>query len=205
MTLDQILNDYRRLKVTEGMCMAAGGHSGSTLSDTLSLFKSVERELPSIINQSTADWFTACLLFSEMSMRKIGGDLIPILAYYYGTKAISQPNIPENSHIDARRLRLFALFQNLEKFDRFISFAQAPLSGYQGTLNNEEFFDFLIMSDAYLVWNSDNDSNLLKSIKRLTTQHEPNHPRHNKSSIISEGSKAHEALFNIVSMTVSPR
>ena len=205
MTLDQALTEYRKIKVTQGISQAAGGRLGSTEREIVQLFNRANDELSTLMNQSTADWFTACLFFSEMNMRKIGGDLIPILAYYYGTKAISQPNLPENSHIDARRLRLFALFQNLDKFDRFITFAQAPLSGYQGTLNNEEFFDFLIMSDAYLVWNSDNSSNLLSSIKRLTIQHEPNHPRHNKNSIISEGTKAHEALFNIVSMTVSPR
>lgn len=205
MTLDQAITEYRQIKITEGICQAIGTSSGSTTQNVLNLFKRVDNELSTLLNQTTADSFSACLLFSEMSMRKIGGDLIPILAYYYGTKAISQPNIPENSHIDARRLRLFALFQNLSKFDRFITFAQAPLSGYQGSLSNEEFFDFLIMSDAYLVWNSDNDSNLLKSIKRLTTQHESNHPRYNRSSIISEGQKAHEALFNIVSMSVLPR
>lgn len=205
MTLNQVLTEYRKLKVAEGVSQAAGLRHGTTEQETLRLFKDVDRELPTLMNQSTSDCFTACLLFSEMSMRKTGGDLAPILAYYYGTKAISQPNIPENSHIDARRLRLFALFQNLDKFDRFITFAQAPLSGYQGSLNSEEFFDFLIMSDAYIVWNSDNSSNLLNSIKRLTTQHEQNHPRHNRNSIISEGAKAHDALFNIVSMTVAPR
>lgn len=205
MTLDQVLTEYRKLKVTEGVSQATGLRHGTTEQETLRLFKNVDRELPTLMKQTTSDCFTACLLFSEMSMRKIGGDLTPILAYYFGTKAISQSNLPESSHIDARRLRLFALFQHLNKFDRFITFAQAPLSGYQGTLNNEEFFDFLIMSDAYIVWNSDNSSNLLDSIKRLTTQHEPNHPRHNRNSIILEGAKAHDALFNIVSMTVTSR
>lgn len=205
MTLDQAIAEYRQLKITEGMCQAVGRGMDAITKDTISFFKKVDNDLSSIIKQTTNDFFSACLLFSEMSMRKIGGDLIPILAYFYGTKAISQNNIPENSHIDARRLRLFALFQNLDKFGRFITFAQAPLSGYEGSLNEEEFFDFLIMSDAYLVWNSDNNSNLLNSIKRLTVEHESNHPSYNRNMIISEGAKAHNALFNIVSMTLTPR
>ncbi|MCH5216806.1 MAG: hypothetical protein J1F10_07665 [Muribaculaceae bacterium] len=205
MTLEQAIAEYRQLKITEGMCQAIGRGTEAHTNDTISFFNRVNNELPSIRKQTTTDFFYACLLFSEMSMRKIGGDMVPILAYYYGTKAISQNNIPENSHIDARRLRLFTLFQNLDKFNRFITFAQAPLSGYEGSLNEEEFFDFLIMSDAYLVWDSDNSSNLLNTIKRLTTQHEANHPHYNKNTIISEGAKAHNALFNIVSMTLSPR
>ena len=201
MTIDQVLTEYKILQISGAFSEANGGRS--TEQEKLQLFNRVDSELSTLMNQQTADWFDACLLFSEMSIRKIGGDFVPILAYYYGTKAISLSNLPEDSRIAARRLRLFSLFRNLDKFDRFITFAQAPLSGYQGSLNYEEFLDFLIMSDAYIVWNSDNSSKLLNSIKRLTTQHEPNHPRYNKSTIISEGSKAHEALFNIVSMTLS--
>lgn len=155
------------------------------------------------MKENTTDSLTACLMFSEMSMRKIGGDFSFLSAYYHGSKALTQPNIPVHGRLAARQYRLFALFQNLEKFDRLISFAQAPIGGYKGNLNNEEFYDFLIMSDAYVVWNSDESSNLLNTIKRLVKQHEPNHPKYNRESIIKEGEKAHKALFNVVSMVCS--
>ena len=205
MTLEQALSEYRRIKASEGVSQALSVTSDTTGLDVLNLFKRIDQVLPMIMNESTADWFTACLLFSEMSMRKIGGDRVSLLSYYYGTLAISQHNLSENSHIDARRLRLFALFLNLNAFDRLIAVAQTPMCDYEGSLTNNEFLDFLIMSDTYLVWDSDTRSNLLSSIKRLTTQHESNYPNYSRNIIISEGRKAHDALFAAVSMAVAPK
>ena len=88
---------------------------------------------------------------------------------------------------------------NLDTFERFITLAHdAPIIGYNGILSAEEFFDFLIMSDAYLVWNSDLESNILKSIQKLVIQHESNHPNFSKQEIIQEGEKAHSALFSSI-------
>lgn len=202
MKLDEYISEYRRLKIiTEIIELNTPGRI-KTEQEVINLLNRISMELPILIKQPTKDFFSACLMFTEMYMRKIKGDLIPIIAYYYGTLAISQSSIPDNSRIDARRLRLFAIFNNLDSFENYITFAQAPLSGYNGTLNSAEFFDFLIMSDAYLVWDSDNSSNILKSIQRLTIKHEPNHPQYNRELIILEGGKAHEALFNVVSMAV---
>mgnify|MGYP007017360325 CR=1 FL=1 len=89
------------------------------------------------------------------------------------------------------------LLLNLNTFERFITLAhEAPIIGYNGNLSDEEFFDFLIMSDTYLVWNSDLESNVLKSIQKLVIQHEVSHPNFSKSDIIREGEKAHSALFH---------
>lgn len=151
-------------------------------------------------NEFTTDPFTACLLFSEMSLTKIG-ELSPLLAYYYGTLTQSQDSIPTHSKIDARRMRLFAMFKNLEAFDRAIMFAHAPISGYTGNLNDQEFFDFLIMSDVYHVWDSDESSPLLQSLKRQTIEKTSNYSKYNKDSIMKEGDEAHKALFAIIEMT----
>ena len=119
MTIDQVLTEYKILQISGAFSEANGGRS--TEQEKLQLFNRVDSELSTLMNQQTADWFDACLLFSEMSIRKIGGDFVPILAYYYGTKAISLSNLPEDSRIAARRLRLFSLFRNLDKFDRINS------------------------------------------------------------------------------------
>lgn len=74
----------------------------------------------------------------------------------------------------------------------------APMMGYNGSLNDEEFFDFIIMGDAYRVWDSDEDSSMLKSIKKLAISHQSNHPHFSRIDVIKEGDKAHEALLTAV-------
>lgn len=69
---------------------------------------------------------------------------------------------------------------------------------YAGNLSIEQFFDFLIMADAYRVWDSDDESSMLKSIKRLVNQHKINHPQFTREQIIKEGEIAHKALFTAI-------
>lgn len=204
MTLHQAINEYRKLKISEATAMAMNANTDSIKNATISLFQKVNGNLMAMMNENTIDPFTACLLFSEMSMRKIG-DLTPFLAYYFGTKAQSQSSIPEHSKLDARRMRVFALVQNMDKFDRMVMLAQTPMIGYSGTLNDQEFFDFLIMADVYRVWDSDNTSSFLQSLKRQTQENSLKYPMHSKETIIREGEKAHQALFKAIEMACGPR
>ena len=143
MTLKQAITKYRQLKVEEATTMALNGNRQSIDENTVKLFHQVNENLGTMRNDVTDDPFSACLLFSEMSIRKIG-ELAPFFAYYYGTLAQSQETISTHSKIDARRMRLFAMFKNLDAFDRPIMLAHAPISGYSRKLNEQEFFDFLI-------------------------------------------------------------
>lgn len=54
------------------------------------------------------------------------------------------------------------------------------------------------MGDAYRVWDSDEDSSMLKSIKKLAISHQSNHPHFSRIDVIKEGDKAHEALLTAV-------
>ncbi|MDE6522757.1 MAG: hypothetical protein K2L17_08075 [Muribaculaceae bacterium] len=204
MTLQQAITKYRQLKVAEAATKALNGNIRSINEDTVNLFHEVNENLGIMRNDYTDDPFSACLLFSEMSIRQIG-ELAPFLAYYYGTLAQSQDKISAHSKIDARRMRLFAMFKNLETFDRAIMLAHAPISGYTGKLNDQEFFDFLIMSDVYLVWDSDDNSTLLKSLKSQTLKNIRNHSKFSKDEIMKEGEKAHKALFTIIEMACGPK
>lgn len=196
MNLDQAINEYRQLSVSQAMAEAVGGIAeNNAIQQKQSFFQRMNESMSSIIEQDASDVFTATLLFSDMAMRKIG-QFSPFLAYYYGTKTQELNSIPAHSKVAALRLRLFSLFQHLESFDRFINLAHsAPMMEYDGSLSLEQFFDFLIMSDAYRVWDSDNDSSMLKSIKRLVNQHKLNHPQFTREQIIKEGDKAHKALL----------
>ena len=204
MTLKQAITKYRQLKVAEATTMALNGHLQSIKEDTVNLFHQVNEILGTMRNDYTDDPFSACLLFSEMAIRKIG-ELTPFFAYYYGTLAQSQDTIPAHSKIDARRMRLFAMFKNLDAFDRSIMLAYAPISGYLGKLNDQEFFDFLIMSDVYLVWDSDDNSPLLQSLKNQTLKNKRKHLKFSKDEIVNEGEKAHKALFTIIKMACGPK
>ena len=188
MTLSEAIRKYKQIKV----CAAISPNK----LEEINFFNEVATNTK-IINGTEEDSFTATLMYSEMAMCKIG-DLSPLYAYYFGT-ICQNTSLPANVKIDARRFRLISMFTNLNIFERFILLAhKAPIMGYHGDLSDEEFLDFLIMSDAYLVWNSDLESNTLKSIQKLVIQHESNHPNFSKQEIINEGEKAHSALFSSI-------
>lgn len=204
MTLNEALTEFRKLKIADATAMALNSNRSSVEASTITFLRKVDESLIKFMNETTQDAFTACLLFYEMSVRKIG-ELAPLMAYYYGSKAMNQHTIPENSRMAARRIRLYAFFQNMDKFDRFVMLAKTPMIGYSGSLTDEEFFDFLIMSDVYHVWNSDRDSNILQSLQRQTIQNESKHPRFTKEKIKTEGEKVHRALFDAIEMACGPR
>ena len=188
MTLSDAIKKYKQIKVCSAISL--------NKLEEIDFFNDVAKNV-TITNENIEDCFTATLMFSEMTMRKIG-NLSPLYSYYFGTICQSI-RIPERSKIDARRFRLISLFMNLNTFERFVTLAHdAPIIGYDGNLSDEEFFDFLIMSDAYLVWNSDLGSNALKSIQKLVIRHEPMHSNFKKQEIIKEGEKAHSALFSSI-------
>lgn len=199
MNLNQAINEYRQLSVSQAMAEAVGGVALCTVANQKeNFFQRVNDSINNLMEQDADDFFSATLLFSEMSLRKIG-QVPPYLAYYYGTLAQNSANVPVHSKIAALRLRLFALFHHLEAFDRFINLAHtAPMMEYAGNLSMEQFFDFLIMADAYRVWDSDDESSMLKSIKRLVNQHKINHPQFTREQIIKEGEIAHKALFTAI-------
>lgn len=146
MRLDDIIRKYRQIKITQAIA------ENSSCAELNSLLNEVDANLSILIQDRTSDPFGACLIFSEMALRKIGS-IAPICAYYYATMAQSQTTIPASSKVDAIRMRLFSVFSNLDIFERFIMMAHsAPMMGYNGSLNDEEFFDFIIMGDTYRVW-----------------------------------------------------
>lgn len=189
MTLDTAINKYRQLKVSSVI-------THTVEKDLVSFFKEIKDNIPTLIKDKTNDPFTATLMFSELSFRKITG--YSYIAYYYGS-ICQNANIPKNLKDTAKRLRLEVFFSNLEEFDNLITFARtAPFIGYKGNLEAQPFLDFLIMSDAYEVWDSDKDDKLLKSIQNLVITHENHYPSYTKQQIIQEGNLAHQALFNAI-------
>ena len=193
MTLSEAIRKYKQIKV----CAAISPNKV----EEINFFNEVAK-CTKVTNLDVEDCFAATLMFSEMAMRKIG-DFSPLYAYCFGTMC-QHTDLPTNAKTDARRFRLISLFVNLETFDRFVTMAHsAPIIGYDGDLSYEEFFDFLIMSDAYLVWNSDLESGMLKSIRKLVVQHEANHPRFSKQEIIEEGEKAHSLLFSTIKFALN--
>lgn len=188
MKLSDAIKRYKQIKI----CSAIS----SNKLEEIGFFNDVDKSV-TITNENVEDSFTATLMFSEMAMRKIG-NFSPLYAYYFGSICQNKA-IEGQAKIDARRFRLISVFMNLNTFERFITLAHdAPIMGYDGNLSDEEFFDFLIMSDAYLVWNSDLESNILKSIQKLVIQHESNYTKFSKQEIIKEGEKAHSALFSSI-------
>lgn len=197
MNLKQAIQEYRKLAFTQATAGVLGGTS-AVKQQKEALFHQIDDNMSTLIDETTDDVLTATLLFSEMSIREIG-ELTPFVAYYYCTLAYGSIAIKPGNRVDAQRLRLFALFQHLNDFNRLIELAHtAPMMRYQGNLSFDEFVDFLIMSDAYIVWDTDMESDMLKSIQRLVAQHEALHPSFSKAQIINEGQKAHQALFTAV-------
>lgn len=195
MNINDAIQQYKRTKVMEAI-------ANSSTQNSLDLFKQIESSFASLQPNQVKDVFGATLLFYEMAIRKIG-KLSPLYAYYFATKAITDSNLPNDNKLEARKLRLKSLFVNLETFTRFILLAaSAPMMKYEGPLNENEFFDFIIMSDAYLIWNIEDNGTVLTSIKKLVKEHEAYHPRFNKATIIHEGDIAHKALLTAISYAI---
>lgn len=186
MKLQDQLQEYRKLKVLSTLA--------PNESEQIALYNQINSNLRDLIAQPVDDVFTATLLFSEMTIRKIG-ELAPFCAYYYGTKC-KMSSFPENQKVIAHRLRLTSFFRAIDIFSRIVMLAQsAPMIGYTRNLTEEQFMDFLIMSDAYEVWDSDKEDAKLMSIQKQVQQRQMFYPSYTKERIISEGRKAHEALF----------
>lgn len=90
MNLNQAINEYRQLSVSQAMAEAVGGVALRTATNQKeNFFQRVNDSINNFMEQDADDVFSATLLFSEMSLREIG-QVPPYLAYYYGTFKILQ-------------------------------------------------------------------------------------------------------------------
>lgn len=73
-----------------------------------------------------------------------------------------------------------------------------PIAEYKGNLDENSFFDILLLADVYKAWDIDPDSAMLADLKRQAPNVAMNHPNLNKEQVQMEGFLAHEAVFRII-------
>lgn len=94
MNINQAVTEYRQLSVSQAMAEAASEVAlNNATRQKENFFLRINESMSELIEQNATDVFSATLLFSEMSMRKIG-QFSPFLAYYYGTMSQQLTTIP---------------------------------------------------------------------------------------------------------------
>lgn len=155
---------------------------------------------PSSIENNT--W--AMCVFFEMFANKIGGDMPALLCYYFSTLIARDTNLPLNSRLEGNKHRAFIIFKNMDNWDRIIMMARlAPMAEYKGHLDENSFFDILLLGDVYKAWDVDPDSAMLSSLKRQTPNVARNHPQFSRQQVMTESELAHEAVFHIIESLVT--
>lgn len=141
----------------------------------------------------------AMVVFYEMTIKEIGGDIPGLLCYYYSTLVSKDTSLPLNSRLSGNMYRAFVLFMTLEKMERIISMSQSsPIGNYRGHLSEESIFDFLLLSDVYKAWDVDPANPTLAHLKRQAPNVAANYPTYTRAKVIEEGELAHESLFNFI-------
>lgn len=146
---------------------------------------------------------TAMCAFFEMFARKIGGDAPIMLCYYYSSRVANDYSLPEKARTEGNKHRAFIVFKNMDKLNMTFNLAcNSPIANYRGRLNSNQFVDLLLLSDVYKAWDTDCSSSMLQNLKRQAPLVAANHPTFSKQQIITEGELAHEAVLNIISISV---
>lgn len=141
--------------------------------------------------------------FFEMFTLKIGKDAPIMLCYFYSSRVANDNSFPANVRALGNMFRAFIVFKALDKLNMTFNLAcNAPFAGYRGQLNNQQFYDFSLLSDVYKAWDINNSDPLLRNLKRQAPLVAANYPTFSKQQIIAEGELAHEAVLNVVSSMV---
>ena len=137
--------------------------------------------------------------FFEMFAHKIGGDAPIMLCYYYSSRVANDKLLPPDVRTLGNMFRAFIVFKAMDKLNMTFNLAcNAPFAGYRGKLQNQQFFDFALISDVYQAWDRDNNDPLLQNLKKQTPMVASNYPMFNKQQIMAEGELVHEAVLNVV-------
>ena len=146
----------------------------------------------------------AMAVFFEMFAQKIGGDMSSMYCYYFSTLVAKDMNLPQEQRAEGNKYRAFIIFKNIDKWNNIITMARlAPMAGYKGHLDENSFFDILLLDDVYKAWDADSDSALLTNLKKQAIIVANNHPQYTKQQVMAEGDLAHEAIFGIIKTLIT--
>ena len=90
------------------------------------------------------------------------------------------------------------MWNDLDYFTKLIPICYSSSIGYKGNLDIKTFFDFLTISDAYLVWNLHEYNQTLNSIRRMTERNAANYRAYSHEEIIKKGQEAHRTLYKAI-------
>ncbi|MDY2641767.1 MAG: hypothetical protein SOW01_05260 [Mediterranea sp.] len=149
------------------------------------------------------DMTMAMCAFYDMCSRKIGGFYISLFSYFSCTAVANKTYLPQDTRLNGIMLRAFTTFTWFNSWYKILTLARtSPIGRYEGNLDEKSFFDILLLSDVYKVWNIDNDHPTLYKLKSQAPFIAHNYPNFTKQQIIKEGELANEALFNIVASII---
>lgn len=138
-------------------------------------------------------------VFYEMFVRKIGNNLPMLLAYVYSSRVAKDESFSLTNRLEGYKIRAKIVFGSMDRLDRVMILARtAPMGKYRGSLDDNQFFDILLLSDVYKAWNQNDDDELFAKIKLQAPRVAQVHSGLTKQKVLKEGELAHKAVLNIV-------
>lgn len=203
-TILKILKDYSQLRISyEAIGKDASTAVAKTLNQLATELAKNEWRCPPTEVPTDAIAMSA---FFEMFTLNIGKDAPIMLCYYYSSRVANDNSFPTNVRALGNMFRAFIVFKALDKLNMTFNLAcNAPFAGYRGRLNNQQFYDFSLLSDVYKAWDVCNSDSLLRNLKRQAPLVAANYPTFSKQQIITEGELAHEAILEVVSTMIKMR
>lgn len=200
--LNDLINEYTRVRISSEMASKDGTVEVTKILNRIEdfLFKNKWKCDPSSIQNKTM----AMCAFFDMFARNIGGDTSAMMCYYFSTLVSKDLSISQNGRLQGNKYRAFMIFKNMDKWDRIIMMARlAPINDYKGHLDDNSFFDILLLGDVYKAWDVDPSSKMLQKLKNQAPIVARNHPNFTRQQVIVESELAHEAVFDIIETLVT--
>lgn len=196
--INKLINDFYSdlIAIQISNIMWKGKTSDYLSSKQLQLLKEIsvltntknKESFKQIIN-SIQDYDKALLIFYLIYEKGLGTDFDLLLAYRFCNKCIYSSK--SNKEL-ARGYRVRILINHYEKLERFISFALMDSSN-----GHKETFDFMIMTDLYLLPDNYPDPFIVRK-KKLISANKANYPYRTFSDINRIGEQGHKQLSDLI-------
>ncbi len=142
------------------------------------------------------DDVTAALTFYEMFWHDISRNMAAVLSFYYCSRVIQKnPSSSEDFH----QLRAITYFKNIELFGKICKNIFV-FKYYNGMLNIQEYYDLVLLSDAYLAWNSNRESSTFEIIQKQAHKVQSKYSNLGRERIIQEGQNAANNLCHTIGL-----
>ena len=180
--LDSLLKEYSRTLI------ASQYFEGRAVEETAVVLHKINDYLKA--NEYKDEFFIedmtmAMCAFYDMCSRKIGGFYISLFSYFSCTAVANKTYLPQDTRLNGIMLRAFTTFTWFKSWHKILNLARtSPRGRYEGNLDEKSFFNILLLSDVYRVWDVSNAHPILSKLKMQAPLIANNYPSFTKQQII---------------------